>query len=391
MIRSSWMRVRGLIHRLFRWWIGFRWIAVAIGVPLIGIGLSRHFWKDLCINQESLCTNVSNLCIVVGGVIVLPLILRAIKWNGFGWIAVAVVLSAIGIGLSWFFWEKLHDEKESLSTTIRNLSLVIGGAVAIELALWRSIVGERQTAVSQQLAETAQRDMLNQQFQKGAEMLGSDLLSVRLGGIYALRHLAVDHPEQFHVQCMEQLCAFIRGATGADGQSTAVIEKTLVTREEILALSPDREDAPIECTIKRFRARDDIQEALNAITFCHDGNLAIEAERNYWLNLNGADLRGADLSVKNLSRAPSSYEFSTTVYQQLAIGRYTNMRGTRLDDASLFATNLSRVDLSHATGLTQEELDLARDDPDYVPRLDGVIDAKTGETIVWKELSSNEK
>ena len=312
------------------------------------------------------------------------------KRGGFWWIALVSITVAAGVGLSLRFWEQLHSSGDSHSATISNLSFVLGGIVAIEIALWRSIVGERQTAVSQQLAETAQRDMLNQQFQKGAEMLGSDLLSVHLGGIYALRHLAVDHPEQFHVQCMEQLCAFIRGATGADGQSTAVIEESLVTREEILALSPDREDAPIEFTIKRFRARDDIQEALNAITFCHDGNLAIEAERNYWLNLNGADLRGADLSVKNLSRAPSSYELSTTVYQQLATGRYTDLRGAQMDEASLFLTILSRVDLSHATGLTQDQLDDARADPDDVPRLDGVIDAKTEDPIVWKK-QTNEK
>ncbi len=285
------------------------------------------------------------------------------KRGGFWWIALVSITVAVGVGLSLRFWEQLHSSGDSHSATISNLSFVLGGIVAIEIALWRSIVGERQTAVSQQLAETAQRDMLNQQFQKGAEMLGSDLLSVRLGGIYALRHLAVDHPEQFHVQCMEQLCAFIRGATGADGQSTAVIEESLV-------------------------ARDDIQEALNAITFCHDGNLAIEAERNYWLNLKGADLRGADLSMKNLSRAPSSYELSTTVYQQLATGRYTDLRGAQMDEASLFLTILSRVDLSHATGLTQDQLDDARDDPDDLPRLDGVIDAKTGDPIVWKKQTN---
>ena len=273
------------------------------------------------------------------------------------WFVLVAVTVVAGIGLSLCFWEILHNDKESFSTTISNLSLLLGGIVAIELAVWRSIVSERQTTVSQQQAETAQRDMLNQQLQKGAEMLGSSVLSVRLGGIYALRHLAVEHPEHYHVQVMEQLCAFVRGATGADGQSTAVIE--------------------------RFRARNDIQEAMNAIAYCHAGNLAIETERDYWLNLRGADLKGVDLSIMNLSRAPLKYVLSTPVDQLVLTGRYTDMRGVKLDDASLSSTNLTRVDLSDATGLTQAELDGARADPNYVPKLDGVIDPNTGKPLVW--------
>ena len=163
---------------------------------------------------------------------------RDARW----WYVSIAVIILTGIVLSFLFWETLHNDQDSFSTTFSNLSLVLGGTVAIVLAVWRSKVSERQTTVSQQQADTAQRDLLNQQLQKGAEMLGSNLLSVRLGGIYALRHLAVKHPGQYHVQVMEQLCAFVRGTTGADGQSTAVIEKTLVTREELAARFPDREE-----------------------------------------------------------------------------------------------------------------------------------------------------
>ena len=305
------------------------------------------------------------------------------KKGGFWWIA--LVLSTLGVCgyLTLTYWPYLHDGNDSLSSTIRNVSLVIGGIIAMELALWRSIVSERQTTVSQQQAETAQRDLLNQQFQKGAEMLGSSVLSVRLGGIYALRHLGVEHPEHYHVQVMEQLCAFVRGATSADGQSTAVIEETRGTREELLDNFPDREDLPNWLTTERFRARNDIQEAMNAIAYCHAGNLAIETDRGYWLNLRGADLMGVDLSTMNLSRAPLRFVLSTSDYPLFLTGRYTDMRGVKLDDASFLATNLARVDLSDATGLTQAELDGARADPNYVPKLDGVIDPNTGKPLVW--------
>lgn len=313
------------------------------------------------------------------------------KRDGRWWIALIVVTVVAGCGLAWRFWEILHSEQDSLSTTISNLSFVVGGIVAIELALWRSLVGERQTAVAQRQAETSQRDILNQQLQKGAEMLGSSILSVRLGGIYALRHLATEHPEQYHVQVMEQLCAFIRGATRADGQPTAAIEKTIFSREEILSNSPDREDAPLEITFKEFVARSDIQEAMNVIAFCHDTNLAIETERNYWLNLRGADLRGLDLSDMNLSREFLNFRRIASFQQVMAIGHFTDMRRTKMDDTHLIGTNLSRVDLSEATGLTQDRLHFARADPNDAPKLNEVYDANTQEPIVWNGLSSQDE
>ena len=282
------------------------------------------------------------------------------KRDGRWWIVLIVATVAVGVGLSWRFWEILHGDDDSLSTTISNLSFVLGCIVAIELALWRSIVGERQTVVAQQQAETARRDMLNQLLQKGDEMLGSSIVANRLGGIYALRHLATEHPEQYHVQVMAQLCAFIRGATGADGQPTAAIEEIVFSREEILSISPDREDAPPENTVNRFVARSDIQEAMNVIAFCHDKNLAIETVRNYWLNLRGADLRGLDLSDMNLSREFLNFRRITSFQQAMAIGHYTDMRRTKMADASLIGTNLSRVDLSEATGLTQDRFILQR-------------------------------
>ena len=52
--------------------------------------------------------------------------------------------------------------------------------------------------------------MLNERYQQGAEMLGSDVLAVRLGGIYALQRLAGEHPQQSHIQIMQAFCAFIR-------------------------------------------------------------------------------------------------------------------------------------------------------------------------------------
>ena len=98
------------------------------------------------------------------------------------------------------FWGWLSDD-ESGGTTIRNVGLVIGGVIAILLAVWRGIVAEQS--------------LLDARYQKSAETLGSDLLSVRLGGIYALQRLAEDHSEQYRIQFMGLFCDICTPSLGA--------------------------------------------------------------------------------------------------------------------------------------------------------------------------------
>ena len=105
------------------------------------------------------------------------------------WFAGAVLVGAIPIGLilAGIFAQDFQDwlvgtedSRETGSVTIRNLGLVIAGLVALYLAIWRGLVAQRQ-------ADAAQQSLRNERYQKGAEMLGSNVLSVRLGGIFALQ------------------------------------------------------------------------------------------------------------------------------------------------------------------------------------------------------------
>ena len=118
---------------------------------------------------------------------------RVIRWDGFWWVIGMVGVLIISGGLSWRYWGDLRGDQESLSTTIRNLALVIGGIEAILLAAWRSIVAQRQVAAAHRQADTSQQGLLNERYQRGTEMLGSEVLSVRLGGAYALDRLAAEH------------------------------------------------------------------------------------------------------------------------------------------------------------------------------------------------------
>ena len=113
--------------------------------------------------------------------------------------------------------------EESGSTTLRNLGLVSGGFIAIWIAIWRGDVADSQAQASQEQAraslnqvEISRLSLLNERYQKGAEMLGSTALYVRLGGIYALQRLAQENPEQYHGQITDLLSIFMENPPAPD-------------------------------------------------------------------------------------------------------------------------------------------------------------------------------
>ena len=201
------------------------------------------------------------------------------SWDGFWWVAGIVAVLVLGGLLSWRFWDELGNDNESLSTTIRNMGLLIGGGAAVLLAVWRSAVSERQ-------ADTAQQSLLNERYERGAAMLGSDAVSVRLGGIYALQRLASEHPHKYHVQIIKLFCAYVRNPTR---QVTSQIEQ-----------HGDEEE-------RNPQLREDVQAVIAAIGGRGELGIAIERREKLVLDLHGADLSFARLSGANLAGADLSH------------------------------------------------------------------------------------
>ncbi len=192
---------------------------------------------------------------------------------------VAVLLLLIGAGLSVVFWGWLHPTTPttvSNSETLRNVGLLIGGALAFVFALWRGWVAERQVDIALQ-------SLLNERYERGAEMLGSEVLSVRLAGIYALRRLAEEHPEQYHISIMQLFCAFVRNPTGSqEGQN-------------VKDVSPNQSSL-----------WEDVQAVMTAIGGRGELGLALEKRAKFILDLHGADLSSTLLSGMNLAGADLS-------------------------------------------------------------------------------------
>ena len=260
------------------------------------------------------------------------------------------------------FWVWLSDGGESGSTTIRNVGLVLAGVEALIFALWRSIVSSRQADAARFQADTAQLVLLNERYQRGAEMLGHEKLVVRVGGIYALQLLSQEHPREYRSQIMNLLCAVVRSTLWFDGPMN---EQGLPSFR--LSIQPDA------------------QQAIVAIGEMRGSSVTSEGGPYPRLNLSGSNLKNAQLDDLDLSGVPLSCVAHGSLHHPLQ-ARSTNLGRADLEGASMLRTDLSDVDFSGsgsnpARGLTLSQLRAARWDEGRPPILHGVLDVETGRSL----------
>lgn len=291
-------------------------------------------------------------------------------------VALSVVPLIVGLALGGVHWESLTGSQsgtdpvsESSSATVRNLGLVLAGLVALPLAVWRGKSADRQ-------AGTAEADLRNKRYQESAAMLGNKVLSVRLAGIYALERLATDHPEQYHIEIMKLLCAFVRDPTR------------------------DKKEAD------RRKIRVDVQAAMEAICACHARQSRLEKEAGLRLDLRGANLTEAILRDSDLSAAIlGTFDFDPRDHGPSSILKGADLRWAILTNAHLYGVDLTDADLQganltgaklmganisgtvfssririegtrdpKAVGLTQKQLNSAVCEHDNLPILDGLFE-----------------
>ena len=323
-------------------------------------------------------------------------------------VAVAVLVVALLLG-SWL--TGTGPGEETGSTTIRNLGILFAALVALPLAVWRAQVADEQaTAAREQAeaadrqAETAQADLRNKRYQDSAAMLGSEVLAVRLAGIYALERLAQEHPQEHHIEVMKLLCACLRHPS--KGWESVPVE---AAEQGGGSASGGRLGGWLA------EQRADAEAALNAISNCHGRQLELEHKAEFRLDLRKADFRGTVLPAVNLSDAQLGGSHLVDVLMVAWDLTDADLVGADLTDAKLRRANLKRARLIGAkltgadftgslhfkgfarplgypsslkgmasTGLTQAQLDHANADPDEPPNLDGVRDTKTGKQLVWR-------
>lgn len=295
------------------------------------------------------------------------------------WIAIVTAVS-VAIAIVWWDWLTLKAS-EPPSATIRNIVLVAGAAMGLPLAVWRFIVAHRQAA-------TSQLGLLNERYQKGAEMLGSEVPTVRLGGIYALDRLARERPEEYHIPILNLLCIFLRTETA----------KRVRKNAENVDI---RDVAPPEVPV-------DVQEVSKAIFTRTDAQVAVEDDREYRLDLRGvilaglhfpmyaklygADLRDADLGETKMigaSLAHADLSDANLYKASLAGSDLSHAKLTRVTwlDSELDGVNMSGAILKECRCLSQEQLDEAMAFDDKFPVMEDCEDR--GEKLVWRGRSAD--
>ncbi len=242
---------------------------------------------------------------------------------------VAIILLFVAVAvLAWDPWlREGASETESNGDTARTVGLLLGGVVALVFGVWRALVAERQVEsaqkqveVVQRQAETAQKGLLNDRYQRAAEMLGQGVLAVRLGGIYALRRLAEEHPEEYYNQCMELLCAFARNPTKDEEIRVSVYE---------------------EWGIQASLVREDVQAAVSAIGLRDPDLIERVPSEGFKIDLRGVNLVGSDLRAHNLDGADLTNANLTGANLEDAL-----IRNAKLVNAELTSAELNRATLS---------------------------------------------
>ena len=355
---------------------------------------------------------------------------RLPKSRAFWLVIVGLILSGVGMGLGWDWLRSGTEEQEPNGTTLRNAGIVIAGIFALVFALWRGVVAERQAETAERQAETARQGLSNERYQRGAEMLGSETLMVRLGGIYALHSLAGEHPEQYHLQIMQLFCAFVRDPIGEveipvlryedDGEPVYGLREDVqavmhaIGRRSDAGIALEIADRSFRLDLRNANLKGGVFEDVNfSYTVLSDANLFgayfdraefnaaqlsgaclndahLSGVRLNGITLNSAVLNGATLSGVSLGHASlcnSQFRSATLFHASLACA---NLTGADLEDADLTRASFRYRDSGSypgpATGLTQAQLDKARSDPNNPPHLEGVLDANTGEQLVWRGM-----
>ena len=243
-------------------------------------------------------------------------------------LGVAVALA--GAGLLW--WELPRRQVSVLKFSVRdakaradiednfrktNGQLLAGIAVAIG-----TIVAYVQFQQQQQTT----RDLnINNQVAKGFEQLGSDILFVRIGGIYTLESIMRRSPE-YHRPVLEALGAFIR-------------ERARQPRDTFIEIIPPATD--IQAALTVIGRRD--EHLLSAV---------VPDLRNIYVpkaSMPDAFLFGADLSNANLSNA---YLADINLIR-------ANLTKAHLKQATLYRARLTRAWLED-TDLTEAQLSSAQ-------------------------------
>ena len=227
------------------------------------------------------------------------------------------------------------------------VAYLIGGG----LLLWqvwasskRANAADKTAKAMQKTADLTEKGNIAERFKNAIEHLGHDSTSIRLGGIYALHHIAQDEKD-YSERVFEILCAHIRETTTQDGykpkdiqiggKNSKIFPRPSIEIQSILKLlflkPPDHR------TYEGLRYNLD-HANLKGANFKNSNmpNARLVSANLQGVNFEEADLQNANFIVANLQGV--------------------NFKEADLQNAILVIANLQGADLSSTKNLTAEQL-----------------------------------
>lgn len=282
----------------------------------------------------------------------------AISDPSLAWAAMLVTISLWAVYLLWKVprwqadaWAKTGNANPRELFEIENQSRGTLGQILSGVAVLTGLIfAWQQLGQTSDNLRVSTEGQITDRFTTAVDQLGSDALTARLGGVYALERIARDSPRDYG-PVMEVLTAFAReesplsrGAAATPvGMSAAVPEEV----RAVLKVIGRRSDEQIEKELTAGGCLD-----LTDINAVGVNLIGADLRNTCW---DRSDLRGAQLMRANLSGATFA---GADLSQQANLDRAT-AHGAVFSSANLSLSNLGNADLSGAN-LLSADLSLAQ-------------------------------
>ena len=262
-------------------------------------------------------------------------------------IVVGVLLVIAGL-IAWHYYDP---------EAAKFVAYLTGGG----LLLWqvwassqRAKAADETAKAVQQTANSTEKGNIAERFKNAIEHLGHESPSVRLGGIYALHHIAQDEKE-YRERIFEILCAHIRETTAPDGyepkttpivgKDSGVLSQPTIEIQSILKLLFSK--LPGDRPYKGFYANLDYANLMRAYLFMSN----IQSASFISANLQDAHFSNSDLQRANFFNA----NLRGAVFHGATL-KGTHFWNTDIQNADFTGANLQEATLSSAKNLTAKRL-----------------------------------
>jgi uncharacterized protein YjbI with pentapeptide repeats len=266
------------------------------------------------------------------------------------WAAALVSISLWAVYLLWKVpqwqaaaWARSGNSNPRELFQIENESRGTLGQILSGVAVLTGLIfAWQQLGQTSENLRVSQEGQITDRFSRAVDQLGSDDLTIRLGGIYALERIARDSPRDYG-PVMEVLTAFARQGSPlpASAAATPIVAAPRAGPDVRAVFKVIGRRTPAQLTMERDEGMGCLD--LTGVNAVGANLIGANLQNTCW---NRSDLRGAQLAGADLRNSS---------FDQANLSQQASLSGANAQDASFANANLSLSDLTR-TNFTQANL-----------------------------------